>query len=143
MLKYLIAILLIGHGLIVAAQAGGSFGSSGSSIANPAWLGGWPTRLGDSWLLGALKLDGTAVEKAFGLLWVVFGLCLVAAGLGIFGFVVPKEMWQTLAMIGASGSLAMLALYLHPFFIIGITVDVAILVSLIWTKWPAEVFASV
>jgi hypothetical protein len=138
MLKNLIAVILIAHGLIVAAQSGGSFGSGNSQLVNPRWLSGWPTTLGHSWFLAAFKLEGTLVDKLFGLIWLASGLCIAAAALGILGFIIPKELWRTLAIFGASGSLVMLVLYLHPFYIVGVLVDIAILAALLWAKWPPE-----
>jgi hypothetical protein len=138
MLKYLIAAILFGHGFIVAAQSGGNFGRGSSLIVNPAWLSWWPTALGRSWFLAAFKLEGTLIDKVFGLLWLASGLCIIAAALGILGFIIPKDLWRTLAIVGASGSLVMLALYLHPFYIVGILLDIAILVALLWLKWPPE-----
>ncbi len=135
MLKYLIAVILIGHGFIVSAQSAGNFSSGNSQITNPSWLNWFPMTLGRSWFLTVLKLEGTLVDKIFGLIWLASGLCIVAAALGILGFIVPRELWQTLAIYGASGSLIMLLLYFHPFFIIGILVDVAILATLLWTDW--------
>ena len=112
MLKYLLAVILIGHGLIVAAQSGGSFGGGKSPVLNPSWLSWWPTTLGRSWFLAVFKLDGTLVDKVFGLLWLAAGLCIVAAALGMLGFIIPKELWRTLAITGASASLVMLVLWL-------------------------------
>ena len=127
----------------MAAQSGSSFGSGNSQIVNPLWLSWWPTTLGHSWFLTALKLEGTMVDKVFGLLWLASGICIIAAALGILGFIIPKELWQTLAILGTSGSLVMLVLYLHPFFIVGILLDIAILVALLWTKWPPETLLGV
>ena len=135
MLKYLIAVILMGHGLIVGAQSLGNVGGSSQS-PNPAWLSWWPTTLGRSWFLTTLKLEGTFIDKVFGLFWLASGLCIVAAALGVLGFIIPNTLWRTLAIYGASGSLILLLLYLHPFFIVGILVDVAILVALLWAKWP-------
>ncbi len=138
MLKYLIAATLVIHGFIVSAQSGGNFGSGKTQIANPSWLSWFPITLGRSWFLTAFKLEGTLVEKFFGLLWLASGLCIVAAAFGVLGFIIPRELWRTLAIYGASGSLVMLLLYFHPFFLMGILVDVAILVTLLLTKWLPE-----
>lgn len=138
MLKYLIVVILLGHGFIVAAQSGGNFGSGSSQLVNPTWLNWWPTTLGRSWFLAAFKLEGTLVDKVFGLLWLASGLCIIAAALGILGFVIPRELWRTLAVVGASGSLIMLVLYLHPFYIVGILLDIVILVALLWARWPPK-----
>jgi hypothetical protein len=138
MLKYLLAVILIGHGFIVIAQSRGNFGNGNSQIANPSWLSWFPFPLGRSWFLAAFKLEGTLVDRVFGLIWLASGLCIVASALGILGFIVPRELWRTLAIYGAAGSLIMLLLYLHPFFLIGILLDIAILATLLWTKWPPE-----
>lgn len=138
MLKYLMVVILIGHGFIVSAQSGGNFGGGNSQITNPSWLNWFPMTLGRSWFLTAFKLEGTLVDKIFGFIWLASGLCLIAAALGVLGFIVPSELWRTLAVYGASGSLLMLLVYFHPFFIIGILVDVAILVTLLWTNWPPK-----
>ena len=46
------------HGLITAAQSGGSFGSTAASgTQNPSWVSWWPTNLGQSWLLAWLGLE--------------------------------------------------------------------------------------
>jgi len=141
MLIYIVVAILTGHGLIVAAQSMSSFGLEKSHPANPSWLKWWPADLGRSWLLNALKLGGTGVEKALGGLWLAAGLCIVAAALGSLGFIIPQEAWLTLALLGTAGALLMLLLYLHPFYIIGFLLDIAILVSLLWAKWPPELFA--
>ncbi len=136
MVKYLIAVVLIVHGFIVCAQSLSNFKDGSSQPGNPSWLGWWPTTLGRSWFLINLKLEGTLVDKIFGLIWLASGICIIAAALGVFGFVIPNTLWRTLAIYGASGSLIMLFLYLHPLFIIGILVNIGILVSLLCAKWP-------
>jgi len=125
MLVAFIVLVLIGHGLIVAAQARTSFGISKSPPADPDWLRWWPVPLGRSWLLDRAGLSGGSLEKALGAVWLLSGLCLVAAGFGFMGVVVPLGLWPALVVIGATGALVMLLLYLHPFYLIGILVDVA------------------
>ena len=131
MLKYWIAVILFGHGFIVGAQSLGNFGSGSSQPTNPTWLSWWPNTLGRSWLLEILNLEGTLVEKVLGLLWLATGLCIMGAAFGVLGWAIPGPLWRTLAIIGAAGSLIAFALYLHPFFVIGILVDAAILVALL------------
>jgi hypothetical protein len=134
-MKLLLAVLLIIHGLIVAAQAGGSF-NPGPGIANPSWLPWWPTALGQSWLLSRPGLVGSPLVGVGGLLWLAAGVALVAAGLGILGVVVPPVWWRPLAVAGAALSLFMLFVYLHPFYTLGIGADVVLLVALLWLHWP-------
>ncbi len=136
-MKLLIAVILILHGLITAAQSGGSFGSTASSgIQNPSWVSWWPTNLGRSWLLSSLGLEKAPFTWISGPLWMASGIALVAEGLGVLGFIVPTEWWRTLAVAGAAISLFMLVAYLHPLFILGAGLSIAILVALLWAHWP-------
>lgn len=134
-MKILIACLLIAHGLIVAAQAGGSFGG-GAYLTNPVWLRWWPTALGQSWLLAGVRAEGGILEAVGGIVWLAAGAALAAAGLGLLGIVVPHEWWRGLAVAGAGASLLMLLVYLHPFFGVGMAASTAVLVVLLWVGWP-------
>jgi hypothetical protein len=131
MLRLLIGIILIVHGLIVAAPSTGAFGG-GNPITNPSWLKWWPTAFGQSWLLAGLGLEKSVAAWLAGLLWLLGGVALVAAGLGVLGVLVPQGWWRTLAIGGAGMSLLMLLFYLHPFFSIGIGASATILLALLW-----------
>lgn len=135
-MKILVSILLVLHGLITSLQASGNF-SPKTEIRNPDWLGWWPVPLGRSWLLVRLGSDTSAVKIVLGLLWLIAGLMLLAAGSGLLNFIIPSHLWRIFAGIGASLSLILLAIYLHPFFIIGIMANFAILISLLWIGWPS------
>ena len=137
-MKLLIGVLLILHGLIVAGQSAGGFGSTiPNELQNPSFVSWWPINMGRSWLFSWLGLEKTlAVYRIGGLLWLAGGIALVAAGLGILGFIIPTEWWRSLAIGGAAVSLFMLAIYFHPITIIGTVSSLAVLVSLLWAKWP-------
>jgi hypothetical protein len=134
-MRSLIAVLLIVHGLIVAAQSTGSF-APGSHVANPAWLRWWPTALGQSWLLAALRAEGGAPAALAGIIWLAGGLALAAAGLGLLGVLVPPTWWATLALAGGFASLFMLLIYFHPFLGVGIAASAVLLVGLLWAQEP-------
>jgi hypothetical protein len=137
-MKLLISVLLILHGLTVAGQSAGSFGSTiPNELQNPSFVNWWPINIGRSWLFSWLGLDRTlAAYRIGGLLWLVGGMALVAAGLGVLGFIVPADWWRGLAIGGAALSLFMLAVYLHPIMIIGTASSLVVLVSLLWLRWP-------
>ncbi|HSL29914.1 MAG TPA: hypothetical protein VK900_11995 [Anaerolineales bacterium] len=137
-MKLLIAAFLIIHGLIVAGQAAGSFGSTlPKEIQNPAFVSWWPVNMGRSWLLSSLGLNQTlALYRVGGFLWLAGGIALVTAGLGVLGFIVPTGWWRELAIGGGAISLLMLLLYLHPLMLIGTASSLAVLISLLWAKWP-------
>ena len=136
-MKLLISVLLILHGLIVAGQSAGSFGSTiPNELQNPSFVSWWPINMGRSWLFALLGLDRTVlVYRIGGLLWLAGGIALVAAGLGVLGFIVPSDWWRTLAISGAALSLFMLAVYLHPLMIIGTASSLAVLIALVWLRW--------
>jgi hypothetical protein len=133
-MKILIAVLLIVHGLIVAGQSSGSFNPMGG-LQNPTWLNWWPANLGQSWLLSSLGVERTLIARGGGLLWLVAGMALVTAGLGVLGLMVPTTWWRVLGLSGAAISLLMLAIYLHPFYGIGIGASIVLLSALLWKQW--------
>jgi hypothetical protein len=134
-MKILIAALLIVHGLIVAFQSSSSFNPV-EGVKNPAWLSWWPANLGQSWLLSPLGVERTLVARAGGALWLMAGIALAAAGLAVLGLLVPTAWWRSLALTGAAISLAMLAIYLHPFYGIGIGASITLLAALLLENWP-------
>jgi len=137
-MKLLIGVLLIIHGLVVAGQASGSFGSAlPKEVQNPSFVNWWPINMGRSWLFTWLGLEKTlAIYRIGGLFWLAGGIALVAAGLGVLGFVVPTGWWRDLAIGGAAISLLMLAVYFHPMMIIGTASSMAVLLALLWARWP-------
>lgn len=137
-MKLLISALFILHGLIVAGQAAGSFASTiPGELQNPSFVSWWPINMGRSWLFAWLGLEkALIVYRIGGLFWLAGGIALVAAGLGVLGFIVPTDWWRELAVGGAAISLFMLIIYFHPITIIGTASSLAVLVALLWAKWP-------
>ncbi len=131
-MKIIIAVLLIVHGLIVAGQSSASFHPTGG-VQNPAWLNWWPAGLGQSWLLSGVET--TLVVRFGGLVWLAAGLALIASGLALLKLLIPFEHWRVLALTGAILSLAMLLLYLHPFYVIGIASSAVLLAALFFKNW--------
>lgn len=135
--KILLGILFLLHGLISAMQAKGTFNPT-RNRPNPDWIGWWRVSFGTSWLI-----KDTAVKNGlgtvFGFLWIAAGALLFAAGLSLLGIIIPNSLWRTLAGTGASVSLVILFIYVHPFYGIGILANLAILIVLLWMKWPTPV----
>ena len=138
-MKILISVLLIIHGLIVAGQSAGSFGSVvPNEIPNPAFVSWYPVNMGRSWLLTSLGLErNLTAYRLGGLLWLAGGILLVAAGLSVLGILVPVDWWRDLTVAGSTVSLLMLLIYFHPLMIIGTASSLAALIALIWFHWPA------
>jgi hypothetical protein len=136
-----VAVFLVAHGLITAAIGFGTVTGPGSAaMATPSWMAWWPGSFGRSWLLEALDV-GNGPTVLGGLLWLVAGLALVAGGLGWFGVSGLHEMRITLLVGGAALSLLALALYFHPFFLVAVGINLAILV-LLWGRLGVGAVAS-
>ena len=137
-MKTIVGVLLVVHGLITMALSAGSFDSSSSGVANPAWLGWWPSAMGKSWLFSAIGHARSArIEPFVGVLWLVAGAAIVAGGLGLLGVIVPASYWRSLVGFGAALSLVVILVYAHPFYLVGTAASVAILVVLLWLQWPS------
>ncbi len=134
-MRIIVVILLLIHGLITSAQAQTGFNPS-KGVANPSWLSWWPVNLGQSWLFKQLGLAKSVVGTFAGILWISAGLCLIAAALGLLGFIIPTNLWRLFAGLGAILSLVLFIFYAHPFYIIGMGANLAVLLVLLWVKWP-------
>lgn len=84
-----------------------------------------------SWLLSGL--GGTFTRAVGGLLWTIVAIGFIAAGLGVFGFLVPHEWWRSLAVAAAAGSILVIVLYWDaaPTRIQILAADIFILVALL------------
>jgi hypothetical protein len=130
-LRTLIGVLLVLHGLIHGILA---------LIPNPdaakpvvatffsAWAG--------SWLRSGLS-DRTLQTIAIALA-VVAGTGFLAAGLALFGFVLPHDWWRPLALASSAVSLVLCVLFWNVYLIVGPVVAVGIIVALGLFQWPAE-----
>jgi hypothetical protein len=111
----------IGHVLFLAPCLGfAQWGHSAQSWLLTGWLGDTVTRL-----LGSL-------------LWLVVIVGFAAAGVGLLG---QYAWWRTLAVASAGVSLLALILFVsggnrQPVLSAAV-MDVAILVALVWLRWPS------
>ena len=62
----------------------------------------------------------------------------ITTGLSLLDFLVPFDWWGALAMASAVVSLLLLIIFWHPYVIVGVVIDVAILVVVIFTEWTPE-----
>lgn len=134
-MRIFVVILLFIHGMITLAQAQSGFRPS-DGVVNPSWLGWWPINLGQSWLFKYFDVPKPIIGTLIGILWITAGVCLIAAALGLFGLIIPTNLWRLFAGIGAILSLVIFTFYAHPFYAIGIGANIAILLVLLWAKWP-------
>ncbi len=129
MARVVVGLFLIAHGLIHLLYA----------TPRPADDGSYPFVPESRWFPRALDLEvGTARAIA-----------RVLAILAVIGFVVTgiallanAEVWEPLAVVASVISLALLLLFFHPWLLIGIAIDVAIIASVLWFHVPATLFES-
>lgn len=96
-----------------------------------------------SWLLTPLIGDTASRVLSIILFGAAF-LGFIAASLGLFGWLVPHDLWRQLSVYSAVISLVALALFWNSFAsyfpnkIGAIVVNIAVLVCLLWLNWPSE-----
>jgi hypothetical protein len=131
-LKTLIALFLIAHGLVHAGLAAAP--NPNDPDSKP---GAFFTSISRSWLLPQLGLNPTIVQWIGIILVALATLGFVLVGLGVFGVPGLTAIWRTVAVVSASVSLLLLVLFWHPWLIVGVLIDIGILISLLWMKWPS------
>ena len=133
----LVAAILVGHGLITSMIGFGAVTSPNApAMALPSWFSWWPGPFGRSWAFDALGL-GAGAQIIGGVVWLAAGLLILAGGLGWFGFALFEGSRVTLLVTGAALSLIALALYFHPFYLVAVAINIAI-VFLRWSDFLAS-----
>ena len=130
MLKTIVAILLILHGLTHSILA-----MVPSPKASKPVFATFFSGFG-SWLLTGLS--ELASKTIAIVLAVIATLGFIAAGLALFGVLVPFDWWRVLAIASAVVSLLLLVIFWDPYLIVGLLIDAAVLVTLLFTKWSPE-----
>ena len=84
-----------------------------------------------SWLAGAL---GQSSMRLVGLvLWIITLLVFMTAGIVTF---TNQPAWRTISVIGSALSLLIMFLFWDSKMIYGVAINIAVLVALIFLKWP-------
>ena len=134
-IKLVAAGVLLLHGL-----------GHGGALAALAWIRlrpGTPTGYwvaARSWLAPSLRADtATTLASVF---WAVSLLGFVIAAMSFWGVVVPRGVWQLVAVASALVSMAGIACFFGtwPMFntIAALAVNVAVLAAVLWLRWPPD-----
>ena len=127
-MKLLLAAFLAAHALIHVSYL---------TPAPPRTADGpeWPFEMARSWLVTGIGLD-PALVRTLGTALVVTSIALlVAAGLATVGWIVPSEWWAALIVGGAVTSAVTLGLFFHPWLVLGLVIDAALLWATLGTGW--------
>ena len=133
LLKLVVAAFLVGHAAVHASFL----------APRPAATAGgpeWPFDLGHSWLLSPLGLDPEAMRMlGFGLIAAILAGYAVA-GLAAVG-ILPDGVWTGAVVLGSVASIAMLAVFFHPWLVVGFAIDAALIWLALGWRWTPSLLA--
>ena len=134
-LRTLIVVVLLAHGI---GHVLGILPAFGRRLSQ--------THSSQSWLLTSIM--GDSFTSGLGIvLWSAGLVWFAAAAMGLAGWLLPYQWWERFAVTGALVSLLTLVLFwnglpfLFPNKIGAIAVDITVLASLLWLRWPAAVLS--
>lgn len=121
----LVGVLIVVHALITFGSAQGALAAPPPAPGTGSLPGaGWfPFALGQSWLF-----EGSAVRIG-GVIWLAAAVGLIATAAAVFGFVLPTSAWRGLALASSVTALVALVTFFHPYYLIGILANVALLAA--------------
>ena len=127
LIRLVVAGLLIAHAAIHVAYL---------SPRPPVTAGGpaWPFDLGQSWLLPRL---GVEPHRARGLAIALISVLVIgfAIAAGVAFGVLPTALWGPALAIGSTASLLLLLTFFHPWLIVGVAIDIALLAVALLGPW--------
>lgn len=126
-LKLVVAAFLLGH---AAVHASFLAPRPAATVGGPEW----PFDLARSWLLSPLGLNAEATR--------ILGLGLIAAILAGYALaalaaigILPEGVWTGAVVLGSLASIALLALFFHPWLVVGFAIDAALIWLAIAWRW--------
>ena len=128
MMRILLGLFLIAHALIHAGYL---------SPAPPRTAGGpeWPFDMGRSWVVTSAGVPSDLVRTIGAILVVATVILFVGSGLATMEFVVPRDWWPSLVTSGAIASVLLLVIFLHPWLVLGLLIDAALLYAVLVAGW--------
>jgi hypothetical protein len=102
----------------------------------PVTAGGppWPFSLDHSWILSPRGATPDLTR--------ILGLALTAVTLAAFSLaamctlgLIPAGLWEAAVALGAGTSIGLLLLFIHPWLVLGLVIDVACLVAVFVADW--------
>jgi uncharacterized membrane protein YphA (DoxX/SURF4 family) len=83
----------------------------------------------------ALGMDPKTAKAVAGTLAVATATLFLISGIALFASV---SIWKPMAMTGSLGSLVLMLLFLHPWLMFGLVIDVAIIASVLSLDVPSS-----
>jgi len=124
-MNLLFGLFLVAHGLVH-----GLF-----MVPRPPDAGAsWPFDPSESWLLNRLGVEPSLAQAIAAGLVAVTTVAFIVTALAVIG-ILPAGWLRPLAIASASVSLILLGVFFHPWLVIGIAIDVAILWAVGLNGW--------
>lgn len=139
LIRILIAIFLIAHGLIHFSLTYVPTPKPGE-LRTPFWPSWWRADTDPAWLAVKSGLPNSIVRGLGSALWLITLAGFSLAGLGLLGLPGLSQVWGAAAALGAAVSLLLLGLYWHPWLVMAIVINLAVLAGL-WLHWPKFLFS--
>ena len=89
-----------------------------------------------AWFVAAARLEAPTARALFLTVASLTILAFAAAGIGVF---MGAGWWPAFAVAGSVSSLVVLVLGFHPWLVLGVAIDLAILAA-VAAGWPAALF---
>jgi hypothetical protein len=136
----LFGAFLIAHGLVHISLTWVPVPAPGAARTPffPAW---WRETIDPAWPAARLGLPPRGVRLLGSALWVLLLAGYVLAGVLLIFFPAQTALWQGLTCAASLLSLAFLALYWHPWLLVGVLIDVGLLAA-VWLRWPPVLFVN-
>ncbi|MGE5459283.1 MAG: hypothetical protein ACM3WR_01520 [Solirubrobacterales bacterium] len=124
LLRLGVGLFLIAHGLVHLMY-----------LAPPADAAHNPFVAESRWFPKALGMDPTTAKAVAGTLAVATATLFLISGIAVFASV---SIWKPMAVMGSMVSLVLMLLFLHPWLMFGLVIDVAIIASVLSLNVPSS-----
>ncbi len=137
--RIIIAVFLIAHGWIHFSLTYVPIAKPGE-LHTPFWPSWWRSDTDPAWLAVKLGLSNSLVRGLGSALWLLTLTGFTLTGLGLLGVPGLGQVWGATALLGAGASLLLLVFYWHPWLVLGVLINLAVLAGL-GLNWPKFLFA--
>jgi hypothetical protein len=127
MLRVVAGLFLIAHGLVHLLYVG----------PRPEDDPNYPFVPEGRWSARALGLGPSAAKAVAGTLAVPCAIAFAISGIALLA---DAALWEPAAVVGSVISLVLMLLFFHPWLVLGIGIDVAIIASVVSWHVPASLF---
>ena len=137
-LRILFCLFLVAHGWVHMSLAQVPVPQPGA-LRTPFFPAWWRAAVDPAWPASRLGMPANLTQTMGWVLWLVVTVGFAIAGLGLLGLPGVNAIWPAAAVGSSVVSILLLALYWHPWFVMGPTLDLIILAA-IYFHWPVALF---